>query len=102
YAVVPMENDVLKVVKSSAAKVEPLPLVGEGSDNYAGDEMVTKVVPVRNVSVRELAPILRQMIDSAGSGNVVNYDLCKVILLGGGASVVGRVAVLLQRVGGAG
>ncbi|MCV5245166.1 hypothetical protein OFC58_31710, partial [Escherichia coli] len=47
YAVVPMENDVLKVVKSSAAKVEPLPLVGEGSDNYAGDEMVTKVVPVR-------------------------------------------------------
>lgn len=40
YAVVPMENDVLKVVKSSAAKVEPLPLVGEGSDNYAGDEMV--------------------------------------------------------------
>lgn len=35
----------LKVVKSSAAKVEPLPLVGEGSDNYAGDEMVTKVVP---------------------------------------------------------
>lgn len=44
YAVVPMENDVLKVVKSSAAKVEPLPLVGEGSDNYAGDEMVTKVV----------------------------------------------------------
>ncbi|EPU0006665.1 type II secretion system F family protein [Escherichia coli] len=46
YAVVPMENDVLKVVKSSAAKVEPLPLVGEGSDNYAGDEMVTKVVPV--------------------------------------------------------
>ena len=37
YAVVPMENDVLKVVKSSAAKVEPLPLVGEGSDNYAGD-----------------------------------------------------------------
>ncbi len=58
YAVVPMENDVLKVVKSSAAKVEPLPLVGEGSDNYAGDEMVTKVVPVRNVSVRELAPAL--------------------------------------------
>lgn len=43
YAVVPMENDVLKVVKSSAAKVEPLPLVGEGSDNYAGDEMVSLV-----------------------------------------------------------
>ncbi|EFB6441485.1 hypothetical protein CX931_001860 [Escherichia coli] len=54
YAVVPMENDVLKVVKSSAAKVEPLPLVGEGSDNYAGDEMVTKVVPVSPVQARAL------------------------------------------------
>ena len=53
-------------VEISAAKVEPLPLVGEGSDNSRGDEMVTKVVPVRNVSVRELAPILRQMIDSGG------------------------------------
>nr|3OSS_D Chain D, TYPE 2 SECRETION SYSTEM, SECRETIN GSPD [Escherichia coli ETEC H10407] len=110
YAVVPMyidtNNDgyiegdelVLKVVKSSAAKVEPLPLVGEGSDNYAGDEMVTKVVPVRNVSVRELAPILRQMIDSAGSGNVVNYDPSNVIMLTGRASVVERLTEVIQRV----
>lgn len=97
YAVVPMENDVLKVVKSSAAKVEPLPLVGEGSDNYAGDEMVTKVVPVRNVSVRELAPILRQMIDSAGSGNVVNYDPSNVIMLTGRASVVERLELQRRR-----
>ncbi|HGV3618339.1 type II secretion system protein GspL [Escherichia coli] len=102
YAVVPMENDVLKVVKSSAAKVEPLPLVGEGSDNYAGDEMVTKVVPVRNVSVRELAPILRQMIDSAGSGNVVNYDPSNVIMLTGRASVVERLTEVIQRVDHAG
>lgn len=100
--VVPMENDVLKVVKSSAAKVEPLPLVGEGSDNYAGDEMVTKVVPVRNVSVRELAPILRQMIDSAGSGNVVNYDPSNVIMLTGRASVVERLTEVIQRVDHAG
>ncbi|EPR7250792.1 secretin N-terminal domain-containing protein [Escherichia coli] len=102
YAVVPMENDVLKVVKSSAAKVEPLPLVGEGRDNYAGDEMVTKVVPVRNVSVRELAPILRQMIDSAGSGNVVNYDPSNVIMLTGRASVVERLTEVIQRVDHAG
>ncbi len=92
----------LKVVKSSAAKVEPLPLVGEGSDNYAGDEMVTKVVPVRNVSVRELAPILRQMIDSAGSGNVVNYDPSNVIMLTGRASVVERLTEVIQRVDHAG
>ncbi len=83
-------------------EVEPLPLVGEGSDNYAGDEMVTKVVPVRNVSVRELAPILRQMIDSAGSGNVVNYDPSNVIMLTGRASVVERLTEVIQRVDHAG
>lgn len=98
YAVVPMENNVLKVVKSSAAKVEPLPLVSKEGDAYAGDEMVTKVVPVRNVSVRELAPILQQMIDTAGSGNVVNYDPSNVIMLTGRASVVKRLTEVIQRI----
>lgn len=64
--------------------------------------MVTKVVPVRNVSVRELAPILRQMIDSAGSGNVVNYDPSNVIMLTGRASVVERLTEVIQRVDHAG
>lgn len=102
YAIVPMENDVLKVVKSSAAKVEPLPLVDESGAGFSGDEMVTKVVPVRNVSVRELAPILRQMVDSAGSGNVVNYDPSNVIMLTGRASVVERLTEVIQRVDRAG
>lgn len=102
YAIVPMDNDVLKVVKSSAAKVEPLPLVDESGAGFSGDEMVTKVVPVRNVSVRELAPILRQMVDSAGSGNVVNYDPSNVIMLTGRASVVERLTEVIQRVDRAG
>ncbi|MGU5253049.1 type II secretion system protein GspD, partial [Escherichia coli] len=57
---------------------------------------------VRNVSVRELAPILRQMIDSAGSGNVVNYDPSNVIMLTGRASVVERLTEVIQRVDHAG
>lgn len=102
YAVIPMENGVLKVVKSSVAKMEPLPLMGEGRSDYSGDELVTRVVPVRNVSVRELAPILRKMIDSAGSGNVVNYDPSNVIMLTGRASVVERLTEVIQRVDHAG
>ncbi|MGL4927958.1 MAG: type II secretion system secretin GspD [Plesiomonas shigelloides] len=98
YAVVPMDNNVLKVVKSNAAKVEPLPVVGEKNAGYTGDEMITRVVPVRNVSVRELAPILRQMIDNAGSGNVVNYDPSNVIMLTGRAAVVERLTEVIHRV----
>ncbi|MGL4920214.1 MAG: secretin N-terminal domain-containing protein, partial [Plesiomonas shigelloides] len=91
YAVVTLDNGVLKVVKSNVAKTEPLPVLGEQGDDYQGDELITRVVPVRNVSVRELAPILRQMIDNAGSGNVVNYDPSNVIMLTGRAAVVERL-----------
>ncbi|EDV7203271.1 type II secretion system protein GspD [Salmonella enterica subsp. enterica serovar Bredeney] len=98
YAVVPVENNVLKVVKSGAAKTEPLPLTGEGHENYAGDEMVTRIVPVRNVSVRELAPVLQQMTDLDGSGSIVNYEPSNVIMLTGRASVVKRLAEVIQRI----
>lgn len=98
YAAVPVENNVLKVVKSGAAKTEPLPLTGEGHENYAGDEMVTRIVPVRNVSVRELAPVLQQMTDLDGSGSIVNYEPSNVIMLTGRASVVKRLTEVIQRI----
>ncbi|EFH5716963.1 TPA: type II secretion system secretin GspD [Escherichia coli] len=98
YAVVPVENNVLKVVKSGAAKTEPLPLTGEGHENYVGDEMVTRIVPVRNVSVRELAPVLQQMTDLDGSGSIVNYEPSNVIMLTGRASVVKRLTEVIQRI----
>ena len=102
YAVVTLDNGVLKVVKSNVAKTEPLPVLGEQGNDYQGDELITRVVPVRNVSVRELAPILRQMIDNAGSGNVVNYDPSNVIMLTGRAAVVERLTEVIQRVDRAG
>ncbi|HBA9186169.1 TPA: type II secretion system secretin GspD [Escherichia coli] len=98
YAVVPVENNVLKVVKSGAAKTEPLPLTGEGHENYVGDEMVTRIVPVRNVSVRELAPVLQQMTDLDGAGSIVNYEPSNVIMLTGRASVVKRLTEVIQRI----
>ncbi len=98
YAVVPVENNVLKVVKSGAVKTEPLPLTGEGHENYAGDEMVTRIVSVRNVSVRELAPVLQQMTDLDGSGSIVNYEPSNVIMLTGRASVVKRLTEVIQRI----
>ncbi|EEW8711063.1 hypothetical protein D6C20_05030 [Escherichia coli] len=70
YAVVPMENDVLKVVKSSAAKVEPLPLVGEGSDNYAGDEMVSDI-EMRGFTFDQKRQILHLQLRAA---NFASFD----------------------------
>lgn len=101
FAVVEMDNGVLKVIKAKDAKVAAIPVVDDGS-RFKGDEMVTRVVPVINVSVRELAPLLRQLNDSAGGGNVVHYDPSNVIMITGRASVVNRLVKIIQRVDKAG
>lgn len=101
YAVVEMDDGILKVIKDKDAKTSAIPVVGEG-DNVSGDAVITRVVPVKNVSVRELSPILRQLNDNAGAGNVVHYDPSNIILLTGRASVVNRLADIIKRVDQAG
>ena len=101
FAVVPMDNGVLKVVRSKDAKTSAIPVVDD-SNPGTGDEMVTRVVPVRNVSVRELAPLLRQLNDNAGGGNVVHYEPSNVLLITGRAAVVNRLVEVVRRVDKAG
>ncbi|ELE7614220.1 type II secretion system secretin GspD [Vibrio vulnificus] len=100
YAVVEMENGVLKVVKSKDSKTSAIPVVSD--DIVKGDNVITRVVAVRNVSVRELSPLLRQLIDNAGAGNVVHYDPANIILITGRAAVVNRLAEIIKRVDQAG
>lgn len=101
FAVVEMESGIIKVIKAKDAKVSAIPVVDNGSE-YEGDEMVTRVVPVLNVSVRELAPLLRQLNDNAGGGNVVHYDPSNVIMITGRAAVVNRLVKIIHRVDKAG
>ena len=100
YAVIDMDNGILKVIKSKDAKTSAIPVVGDG--NVVGDAVVTRVVTVRNVSVRELSPLLRQLNDNAGAGNVVHYDPANIILITGRAAVVNRLADIIKRVDQAG
>ncbi len=101
FAVVEMENGVLKVVRNKDAKTSNIPVVTDESPGQ-GDEMVTRVVQVRNVSVRELAPLLRQFSNQAGGGHVVHYDPSNVIMMTGPAAVVNRLVDIIQRVDKAG
>ncbi|GBL04395.1 type II secretion system secretin GspD [Glaciecola sp. KUL10] len=100
YAVVEMPSGILKVVRSKDAKTSNIPVV-EGA-NLDGDEMITRVMPVYNVPVRELAPILRQLNDQAGGGNVVSHDPSNVMMLTGRAAVVNRLVEIIERVDQAG
>ncbi|AYV21545.1 MULTISPECIES: type II secretion system secretin GspD [Vibrio] len=101
FAVVEMDNGILKVIKAKDAKTSAIPVVGD-SDNVTGDSVVTRVVAVKNVSVRELSPLLRQLNDNAGAGNVVHYDPANIILITGRAAVVNRLADIIRRVDQAG
>ncbi len=100
FAVVEMPSGILKVVRSKDVKTSNIPVV-EGSARD-GDEMITRVVPVYNVPVRELAPILRQLNDQAGGGNVVSHDPSNVMMLTGRAAVVNRLVEIIERVDRAG
>jgi len=101
FAVVEMDNGILKVIRSKDAKVAAIPVIDDDT-LFGGDEMVTRVVPVINVSVRELAPLLRQLNDSAGGGNVVHYDPSNVLMITGRAAVVNRLVDIVKRVDKAG
>ncbi|UTZ36211.1 type II secretion system secretin GspD [Vibrio campbellii] len=100
YAVVEMDNGVLKVIKAKDSKTSAIPVLGD--DSAQGDSVITRVVTVRNVSVRELSPLLRQLIDNTGAGNVVHYDPANIILITGRAAVVNRLAEIIKRVDQAG
>jgi general secretion pathway protein D len=101
FAVVPMDNGVLKVVKAKDAKNASIPVV-DNSSTARGDEVVTRVAPLHNVTARDLAPLLRQLNDNAGVGNVVHYDPSNVLLLTGRAAVINRLMQIIERVDNAG
>ncbi|AGH80121.1 general secretion pathway protein D [Psychromonas sp. CNPT3] len=101
FAIVEMDDHIIKVIRAKDAKVSAIPVVDDGKF-YHGDEMVTRVVPVMNVSVRELAPLLRQLNDNAGGGNVVHYGPSNVLMITGRAAVVNRLVKIVHRVDKAG
>lgn len=101
FAVVVMDNDIIKVVKAKDAKVSG-PAIADDDSPFGSDEMVTRIVSLKNVSGRELAPLLRKLNDKSGGGNVVYYDPSNVIMLTGRAAVINKLVRIIERVDQAG
>ena len=97
FAVIDMHNGILKVVRSKDAKMAAVPVASD-ADPGSGDEVVTRVVPVKNVAARDLAPLLRQLNDSAGAGSVTHYEPSNVLLMTGRAAVIKRLMEIVERV----
>lgn len=100
FATVEMESGVIKVMRDKDARNGAIPVVDDNS--LGGDTLITRVVPVSNVSVRELAPLLRLLNDQSGGGNVVSYDPSNVIMITGRSETVQRLVEIIDRVDRAG
>ena len=97
YAIVEMENNVIKVIKDKDAKTAAIRVANDNEPGM-GDEMVTRIVALYNTEAKQLAPLLRQLNDNAGGGNVVNYDPSNVLMLSGRAAVVNKLVEIVRRV----
>jgi len=101
FSAVEMDNNIVKIIRQKDAKSASIPVVDEVNAGM-GDEMITRVVEVKNVTVRELVPLLRQLNDQASGGNVTNYDPANVIMITGTAAVVNRIVKIIEKVDKAG
>lgn len=101
FSAIERENNIIKIIRNKDAKTAAIPVV-DSDGKIVGDEMVTRIVEVKNVTVRELVPLLRQLSDQAGGGNVTNYDPANVIMLTGTAATVNRLVNIIERVDRAG
>jgi len=97
YAVVEMDNNIIKVIKDKDAKTASIRVADDDKPGL-GDEMVTRIVALYNTEAKQLAPLLRQLNDNAGGGNVVNYDPSNVLMISGRAAVVNKLVEIVRRV----
>ena len=98
FTAVEVSPGIIKVVPDKEARTSALPVVSGADPNavVGGSEMITWVLPVKHVPVRELSPILRQLVDSTGS--VVHYDPSNMLIISGEASNLERIADIVHRV----
>ncbi len=97
YSVITLDNGFLKVVRSANVKTSP-GTIADSSRPGVGDELVTRIVPLENVPARDLAPLLRQMMDAGSVGNVVHYEPSNVLILTGRASTINKLIEVIKRV----
>ncbi|MCN8058933.1 type II secretion system secretin GspD [Escherichia coli] len=97
YSVITLDNGFLKVVRSANVKTSP-GMITDSSRPGVGDELVTRIVPLENVPARDLAPLLRQMMDAGSVGNVVHYEPSNVLILTGRASTINKLIEVIKRV----
>ena len=93
FAAVP-SGSVVKIVPDVNAKSEGVPTVTD-KDPGQGDEVVTRVIEVNNVSAAQLVPILRPLVPQ--QGHMAAYPGTNVLIVSDRAENIERLVSIVRR-----
>lgn len=93
FAAVP-SGSVVKIVPDVNAKSEGVPTVTEKNPGQ-GDEVVTRVIEVNNVSAAQLVPILRPLVPQ--QGHMAAYPGTNVLIVSDRAENIERLVSIVKR-----
>jgi general secretion pathway protein D len=94
FAAIP-SGAVTKIVPDVNAKQDNIPTVTD-SNTGRGDEMVTRVVEVKNVAAAQLVPILRPLVPQ--QGHLAAYPATNVLVISDRAANVERLVTIIRRI----
>lgn len=94
YSTVPT-GDVIKIVPDVKAKQVGIPTV-DAEDRLPGDQMVTRIIQVKNVAAAQLVPILRPLIPQ--QGHMAAYPSTNVLIISDRAQNVNRLLKIIAEI----
>lgn len=95
YAAVPT-GSVIKIVPQVNAKQGPLPLSRGGKDNFADDELITKIIRLDHVPASQLVPILRPLVPQ--QGHLAAYNPTNTLIITDHAGNIQRLMKIIAGV----
>ncbi len=94
FSTVPTKN-AIKIIPDAAAKQDAAPVVNSVS-RKDGDQLVTKVVQIKNVNATQLVPILRPLV--AQQGHLAAYAETNVLIISDRASNIHRISQIIRQI----
>jgi len=94
YAAVQV-GEIIKILPDVNAKQGPVITGGDGT-NATGDELVTRVVPIKNVPAAQMVPILRPLVPQ--QGHLAAYPNSNVLVVSDRAANIQRLISIINRI----
>lgn len=88
-------GNVTKIIPDANAKQLAVPVADERQPG-SGDEVVTRVIELRNISAAQLVPILRPLVPQ--QGHMAAYVPSNMLILSDRASNIDRIANIINRI----